>query len=49
MHASVGREVQSNPVSTILATQLSADPQNAGGQNLGDFVEALGWGHEVGV
>jgi hypothetical protein len=47
MHASVGREVQSNPVSSALAAQLSAGSQDAGGQDLGDLVEALGCGHEV--
>jgi hypothetical protein len=45
MHASVGEEVQSNPVSSVVATQLSAGPQDAGGQDLGDLVEALVGGH----
>jgi hypothetical protein len=42
MHASVGGEVQSNPVSSVLAAQLSSGPQDAGGQDLGDLVETLG-------
>jgi hypothetical protein len=45
MHASVGREVQSNRVSSVLAAQLSARPENAGGQDLGDLVEAFLGGH----
>jgi hypothetical protein len=49
MHASVGGEVQSNPVSSVLAAQLSTGPQNAGREYLGDLVEALGRGHAVGV
>jgi hypothetical protein len=49
MHASVGREVQPNPVSSVLTTQLSANAQDAGGQDLGDLVEALGGGHQVGA
>jgi hypothetical protein len=49
MHASVGGEVQPNPVSSVLTTQLSANAQDAGGQDLGDLVEALGGGHQVGA
>jgi hypothetical protein len=49
MHASAKGEVQSNPVSSVLAAQLSAGPQNAGSQDLGDFIETLGGGHEVGA
>ena len=49
MHASVGGEVQSNPVSSVLAAQLSARTQDAGGEDLGDFIEALGGGHRRGV
>ena len=48
MHASVGGEVQSNPVSSVLAAQLSAGPQDARSQDLGDLVEALGGGHAIG-
>jgi hypothetical protein len=49
MHASVGGEVQSNPVSSVLAAQLPASTQDAGGQNLGDLVETLVSGHRRGV
>jgi hypothetical protein len=49
MHASVGGEVQSNPVSSVLAAQLSARSDDGGGQDLGDLVEALGRRHEVGI
>jgi hypothetical protein len=49
MHASVGGEVQSNPVSSVLTAQLSADPQDAGSQNLSDLIEALGRFHEIGM
>jgi hypothetical protein len=49
MHASVGREVQSNRVSSVLTPQLSAGPQDAGSQDLGDLVEPLGRGHEIGM
>ena len=38
MHASVGREVQSNRVSSVLAAQLPAGPQDPGRQDLGDLV-----------
>jgi hypothetical protein len=49
MHASVGRKVDGNLLSSVLAAQLSARPQDAGSQDLGDIVEALGRGHEVGA
>jgi hypothetical protein len=49
MTASVGREVQSNRVSSVPTAQPSADAQDAGGQDLGDLVEPLGGGHQVGV
>jgi hypothetical protein len=49
MHASVGREVQSNPVSPVLAAELSAGPQDAGSQDLGNLIEALVGGHRRGV
>jgi len=49
MHASVGGEVQSNPLSSVLTAQLSAGPQNAGRQDLGDLVETLVGGHWGGV
>jgi hypothetical protein len=49
MHASVGREVQSNRVSSVLTAQLSSGPQDAGSQDLGDLIETLGRGHWRGV
>jgi hypothetical protein len=49
MHASVGGEVQSNPVSSVLAAQLSAGAKNAGGEDLGDLVQPLVSGHWRGV
>jgi len=49
MHASVGGEVQSNPVSSVVATQLSAHPQDAGCQDLSELVQALFGGHREGV
>jgi hypothetical protein len=49
MTASVGGEVHSNPVSSVVAAQLSAGSQDAGRQDLGDLVKALGRGHQVGV
>jgi hypothetical protein len=49
MHASVGGEVQSNPVSSVLTAQLSASPQDAGRQDLGDLVKALLSGHWRGL
>jgi hypothetical protein len=47
MHASVGGEVQSNPVSSVLAAQLSASSHNACCEDLADLVETLGGGHQV--
>jgi hypothetical protein len=49
MHASVGGEVQSNPVSSVVATQLSANPQDTSSQDLGDLVETLVSGNRRGV
>jgi hypothetical protein len=49
MHASVGREVQSNRVSSVLPAQLSAGPQDARSQDFGDLIQALGRGHEIGI
>jgi hypothetical protein len=49
MHASVGREVQSNPVSSVLAPQLLAGPHDAGRQDLGDLIQALIHAHAVGM
>jgi hypothetical protein len=51
MTASPGREVDANLLRGAApgSAQARAHPQDAGGQNLGDLVEALGRGHEVGV
>ena len=50
MTASGGREVDANLLSGAApgSAQPRAHPQDARGQDLGDFVEALGGGHEVG-
>ena len=51
MTASPGREVDANLLrgAALGSAQARADAQDAGGQDLGDLVEALGRGHEVGV
>jgi hypothetical protein len=51
MTASAGREVDANPLrgAALGSAQPRANPQDAGGQDLGDLVEPLGGGHEVGV
>ena len=51
MTASPGREVDANLLrgAALGSAQPRADAQDAGGQDLGDLVEALGRGHEVGV
>jgi hypothetical protein len=51
MTASPGREVHPNLLSRAAPEGMLARPQaqDAGGQDLGDLVEALGRGHEVGV
>jgi molybdenum-dependent DNA-binding transcriptional regulator ModE len=51
MTASVGREVDANLLSGAApgSAQARADAQDAGRQNLGDLVEALGGGHRGGV
>ena len=51
MTASVGREVDANLLRGAApgSAQPRAQPQDAGGQDLGNLVEALGGGHEVGV
>jgi hypothetical protein len=51
MTASPGREVDANLLrgAALGSAQTHAEPQDAGGQDLGDLVEALGWGHEVGT
>ena len=51
MTASPGREVDANLLrgAALGSAQARADPQDAGGQDLGDLVEAFGGGHKVGV
>lgn len=51
MTASAGREVDANlpRCAALGSAQARAEPEDAGGQDLGDLIEALGWGHEVGV
>jgi hypothetical protein len=51
MTASPGREVDANLLrgAALGGAQARAEPQDARGQNLGDLVQALGRGHEVGV
>ena len=51
MTASPGREVDRNPLrgAALVSAQARADPDDTGRQDLGDLVEALGRGHEVGV
>jgi hypothetical protein len=49
MTASPGREVDANllPSAAPGSAQTRPDAQDAGGQDLGDLIEALGRGHEV--
>lgn len=51
MTASPGREVDANLLrgAALGSAQPRAEPQDAGGQDLGDLVEALGGRHQVGV
>ena len=51
MTASVGREVDANLLRTAApgSAQSRTEPQNPGGQDLGDLVEAFGGRHEVGA
>jgi len=51
MTASVGREVDANLLrgAALGSAQTRADAQDAGGQDLGDLVEALGGRHQVGM
>ena len=51
MTPSVGREVDANLLrrAALGSAQAPAHAQDAGGKDLGDLVEALGRGHEVGV
>jgi hypothetical protein len=51
MTASGGREVDANLLRGAApgSAQTRAEPQDAGGQDVGDFVEAFGRGHEIGI
>ena len=51
MTASPRREVDPNPLRGAApgSAQTRSDAQDAGGQDLGDLVKALGRGHQVGV
>jgi hypothetical protein len=51
MTASAGREVDANPLrgAALGSAQTRADAKDAGGQNLGNLVEPLGRGHQVGL
>jgi hypothetical protein len=51
MTASVGREVDANLLrsAALGSAQTRAEPQDAGGQDLRDFVEAFGGSHPIGV
>ena len=51
MTASPGREVDANLLrgAALESAHARPGPDDAGGQDLGDLVEALGGGHEVGV
>ena len=51
MTASPGREVDANLLrgAALRGAQTRADPQDAGGQDLSDLVEALGGGHQVWI
>ena len=51
MTASPGREVDANllPGAAPEGALPRANAEDAGGQDLGDLVEALGRGHEVGA
>jgi hypothetical protein len=51
MTASPGREVDANLLRSAApgSAQARPEPHDAGGQDLGDLIEALDRGHEVGV
>jgi hypothetical protein len=51
MTASPRREVDANLLrgAALGSAQARANPQDAGGQDLGDLVEALGGRHQVGA
>ena len=51
MTASLGREVDGNLLrsAALGSAQARFDPDDAGRQDLGDLVQPLGGGHEVGA
>jgi hypothetical protein len=51
MTASPGREVDANLLrgAALGGAQTRAEPEDAGGKDLGDLVETLDRGHEVGA
>jgi hypothetical protein len=51
MTASVGREVDANLLSgaALVCAEPRPNPEDAGGQDLGDLVQALGRCHEIGM
>jgi len=51
MTASPGREVDANLLrgAALGSAQARADPQDAGREDLGDLVEPLRGGHQVGM
>jgi hypothetical protein len=51
MTASPGREVDANLLRSAApgSAQASANPQDARGQDLGNFIQTLGGGHQVGM
>jgi hypothetical protein len=51
MTASPGREVDANLLRSAApgSAETRAKPQDAGSQDLGDLIQALGGGHEVGM
>jgi hypothetical protein len=51
MTASPGREVDANLLrgAALESAQAGPDPDDAGGQDLGDLVETLGGSHEIGM
>ena len=51
MTASVGREVDANLLRGAApgSAQTRAHPQDAGGQDFGDLIQALDRGHQAGV
>jgi hypothetical protein len=51
MTASVGREVDANLLrgAALGSAQSAADPHNAGREDLGNFIQTLRAGHQVGM